>query len=277
MRGEPRVAAVVLAAGQADPTFCAATGVENRALAPVAGRPMAAWVLEALTRAASIERVVLVGAEGLTDAPGARQRLRGGSDLVESVERGVGACPGAAYVLLVSADVPALTPEGVDEFVREGMATGADFVYPVIPREANEARFPGVKRTYLRLADGVFTGGNLFLVRPAALQRQRDLIRRAHALRKRPFRLAWITGWRTLWRLWRGTITLAEAEAAISRLLGGSSIRAVVTEHAELGADVDQAADLEAMARFLEQRKSLGDAERVVLSGEADGERESAK
>jgi CTP:molybdopterin cytidylyltransferase MocA len=257
MRAEPRAAAVVLAGGRADEAFRAATGVENRALAPLAGRPMVAWVLEALAAAATVERIVLVGAEGLSDAPGARQRLRGGADLVETIERGVGACPGAAFVLLVSADVPALTAEGVDAFVREGMATGADLVYPIIPRAANEARFPGVRRTYLRLAEGVFTGGNLFLARPEALLRQRELIRRAHAARKHPFRLARMIGWRVLWRLWRGRLTLAEAEAAISRLMGGS-IRAVITEHAELGADVDHVTDLEAMAKYLEVRAHRG-------------------
>ena len=98
---------------------------------------------------------VFVGAADLPDrqdlaqrllAPGVRQQLRGGADLMETIERGMGACPGAAYVLLVTADIPALTAAGIDAFVRAGIATGADFVYPIIPRAANEARFPGVKR-----------------------------------------------------------------------------------------------------------------------------------
>jgi hypothetical protein len=239
-----------VAGGKADDRFRAATGVENRALAPVAGRPMAVWVLEALAAAETVDRIVLVGAEGLTDAPGARQRLRGGTDLIDTIEKGLGACPGAPFVLLVSADIPALTAEAVDAFVREALAAGADFVYPIIPRAANEARFPGMKRTYLRLAEGTFTGGNMWLVRPEAVQRRRDLIRRAYAARKRPWRLAAMIGWGILWRLWRGRLTVAEVEAALSRLLGASA-RAVVTEHAELGADLDQAGDLEAMSRHL--------------------------
>lgn len=246
----PRVAAVVLAGGRADERFRKATGVENRALAPVAGRPMAAWVLEALSAATTVERIVLVGAEGLTDAPGARQRLRGGVDLIETIERGLGACPGAPFVLLTSADIPALTAESVDAFVREALAAGADFVYPIIPRAANEARFPGMKRTYLRLAEGTFTGGNMWLARPQAVQRRRDLIRRAHAARKRPWRLAAMIGWGVLWRLWRGRLSVTELEAALTRLLGATA-RAVVTEHAEIGADVDDAAELEAMGRHL--------------------------
>jgi CTP:molybdopterin cytidylyltransferase MocA len=248
-----RVAAVVLAGGQADKEFRAATGVENRALAPLAGRPMVAWVLEALAAATAIERIVLVGAEGLKEAPGARQQLRGGGDLVETIERGVGACPGAGYVLLATADIPALTAEAIDAFVRAGLELAADFIYPIIPRAANEASFPGMRRTYLRLTEGVFTGGNLFLIRPDVLLRQRELIRRAYAARKRPFRLAMMVGWLTLWRLWRGRLSLADAEAAISRLLGCRA-RAVITDHAELGADVDHVADLAAMAAYLERR-----------------------
>jgi GTP:adenosylcobinamide-phosphate guanylyltransferase len=251
----PKAAAVVLAGGRAGDDFRAATGVESRALAPVAGRPMVTWVLEAVSAAETVDRIVLVGAESLTDAPGARQRLRAGGDLLDAIERGMGACPGAGHVLLVSADIPALTPEGVDAFVREGIASGADFVYPIISRETNEARFPGLKRTYLRLSDGVYTGGNLFLARPEALLRQRDLIRRAYAARKRPFQLACIVGWGVLLRVLFRRLSLADAEAALSRLMGGNA-RAIVTEHAELGADIDRVADLEAMSRYLEERAS---------------------
>lgn len=249
----PRAAAVVVAGGRADDRFRAATGVENRALAPVAGRPMVHWVLEALAAAETVDRVVLVGAEGLADAPGARQRLRGGSNLVETIERGLGACPGAGHALLVSADIPALTAEGVDAFVREGIAADADILYPIVPRAAIEARFPGSKRTYLRLTEGVFTGGNLFLVRPEPLLRQRDAIRRAYAARKQPLRLAAALGWGTLWRLLLRRLSLADAEAAVSRLLGLRA-RAIVTEHAELGADIDRAAELDAMTRYLQGR-----------------------
>jgi 2-phospho-L-lactate guanylyltransferase (CobY/MobA/RfbA family) len=247
----PRAAAAVLAGGKADDAFRAATGVESRALAPVAGRPMVLWVLDALAAAETVDRVVLVGAEALTDAPGVRQRLRGGSDLVETMERGINACPGAARVLLVSADIPALTPAAVDAFVRDGIAADADLVYPVIPRAANEARFPGSRRTYLRLADGVFTGGNMFLVRPEPLLRQREVIRRAHAARKKPLRLAAALGWGVLWRLLWRRLTLAEAEAAVARTMG-ITVRALVTDHAEIGADVDRAADLDAMSRYLQ-------------------------
>ena len=251
---EPRAAAVVLAGGRADDSFRAAAGVDNRALAPLAGRPMVAWVLAALAAAQTVERIVLVGAEGLTDAPGVRQQLRGGADLMETIERGMGACPGAAYVLLVTADIPALTAAGIDGFVRAGIATGAEFVYPIIPRAANEARFPGVKRTYLRLTNGMFTGGNLVLVRPEALLRQRDLVRRTYAARKKPLRLAAMLGWGVLWRLLCRRLSVADAAAAVSRLLGVRS-QAVITEHAELGADVDRVADLQAMERYLEGKE----------------------
>jgi GTP:adenosylcobinamide-phosphate guanylyltransferase len=247
----PRAAAVVLAGGRADDRFRAATGVENRALAPIAGKPMVNWVLDAVSAAERVDRVVLVGAEGLADTPGARQRVRGGSDLVETIERGINACPGARHVLLVSADVPALTRDGVDAFVQDAIAAAADIVYPIIPRAAIESRFPGSQRTYLRLTDGVFTGGNLFLVRPEPLLRQRDVIRRAYAARKKPLRLAAMLGWGILLRLLLRRLSLVDAEAAVSRLLGLRA-RALVTEHAELGADVDRASDLEGMTRHLE-------------------------
>jgi hypothetical protein len=69
-------------------------------------------------------------------------------------------------------------------------------------------------------------------------------------------------GWGVLWRLWRGRLSIAEVEAALTRLLGASA-RAVVTEHADIGADVDDAGELEAMGRRLldQGRRDTGGAQ----------------
>jgi len=66
--------------------------------------------------------------------------------------------------------------------------------------------------------------------------------------------------WGTLWRLLWRRLSVSDAAAAVSRLLGGRA-QAVVTEYAELGADVDHAADLQAMGSYLEGRIHAGDPE----------------
>ena len=113
----------------------------------------------------------------------------------------------------------------------------------MVPREAVEARWPGMRRTYARLREGRFTGGNLMLLDPALFRGALDMARRVIALRKRPLALARLVGLDILWKLLWGRLAIAEVEARASRILG-VPLRALITPYAEVGVDVDKETDL---------------------------------
>jgi hypothetical protein len=144
-------------------------------------------------------------------------------------------------VLVATADIPHLTPEAV-RFVLE-RAPEAALVYPIVPKEAVEARFPGNRRTYARLKEGTFTGGNLLLLDKALFFQALPLARRVVALRKRPLALARLIGLDILLKLLLGRLSLPELEARARRILGVEA-RALVTPHPEVGVDVDKEEDL---------------------------------
>lgn len=249
--------AVVLGGGDPNDPFAAAHGVPVKALIDLDGRPMAAWVLEALRRSGRVARVAYVGPLGpgmreLVDVP-----LADTGGLLSNLEAGVEALrpAGGGRVLVVTADVPLLTAgmlrDLLDAADRE--APGADLVYPVVRREDCEAAFPGVKRTYARLRDGTFTGGNVFLLDPRLVREPR--LRAVWAQRKNPLGLARLIGWGTLAGLLTGRLTVAALEARVSRLLGARA-RALVTPHAAVGTDVDKDGDLDLARRHLAGRSA---------------------
>ena len=55
------IPAVIMAGGKAKPDIVEATGISNRAMIPVNGRPMLSYVVDALQKARSIERITVVG------------------------------------------------------------------------------------------------------------------------------------------------------------------------------------------------------------------------
>ena len=179
-----QVGAVVLAGGKADEAFRAAAGVENRALAEIGGRPMVQYVLDALAAARTITRVVLVGDGQMAELGPVAARVEPAGDLFANIERGLQASAGCDAVLLVTADIPFLTADAIDAFVTDGLASGAALCYPAIPRAANEASFPEMRRTYATVQEGTFTGGNTVLVRPEVLLSQAAIVREAYAMRK---------------------------------------------------------------------------------------------
>ncbi len=247
------VDAVVLAGGDGavlDPT-CRFKG-----LMPIAGKPMVEWVVDALNSAEMIHEVAVVvpTAENLGSWVDRTDKLVvSNGSFVENVLAGSGAFRADRPVLLVTGDIPALTPRAVDTFVEESLATGADATYPLIREADMIEQYPGSKRTFVRLADGKVTGGNMMFVAPLIMERNRDIGGRIFATRKNPLAMARVIGVRFAVRLVLGRLTVAEVETKLGELIGGKGA-AVYTSEASIGADVDKPVDVIVAERVLYAR-----------------------
>lgn len=239
------VTAVVLAGGDSTDPLAAHFGVPSKSFVPVNGRPLADWVLSALSGSSAVDRIVWLGElpAGLNSTPAAV--LPSGRLFSDSVALGLGAglalAPGSR-LLICTGDLPWLTAEGVDDFISRSAAA---LNYPVIPGEVALKAFPDQKRTFVRLRQGQFTGGNLALLEPAVVPDLLLLTDRFFRARKNPLALSSLVGLGTLIDLLRGRADLPVLEERVSRLLG-HEVRAVVSEFAGLGADVDRPAHLPA-------------------------------
>jgi GTP:adenosylcobinamide-phosphate guanylyltransferase len=248
----PRIGAVVLAGGSMPSSLAAYC--TQRALLRVHDRLLLDLLLETLTHVPSIvETATVAPADTLSTLdvlPGVK--VAAGETLVENMLRGARALDAQAptHLLYVTGDIPLVTAEGLETFIRDSLNSAAALTYPIIPRAACERRFPGAHRTYARIKEGTFTGGNVILTRASLLDDKQALIQGLYQARKAPFKLAGILGMATVVRLLTGTLDLPYLEAVASRILD-APVRAIVTEHAEIGFDVDKAADLLAVEHAL--------------------------
>ncbi len=229
----------------------------NKALLTIGERPMVDYVIEALRSCPDVGKIVLVGGASLRKAycppPGLLFALPGDSPLgsLASGAEVLDTAPDAAdWILACTGDIPFLTAGAVGDFLSQCRRREADFYYPITTRETAERRFPGVKRTYVGLRDGAFTGGNLFLVRRSivweALPKAEGFIR----LRKQPLALARLVGFGFLLAYLLGFMTIALAERRISSLVGYRGA-AVISDYPEIGVDVDKVSDLDMARRLL--------------------------
>lgn len=265
------VGAVILAGRRNEGRLRALYDGEYEAMLPVAGRPMAAWVVAACLEARAVAKVTLVGpAEVLEEEELGRAARAGrlihvspGADLIDSVRRGVDALttrePRPDRLLLVTGDAPLITGEILDRFV-DRCPPDADLCYPIVRRDTMEARFPHAARTYVRLRDGEFTGGNALLVRSACLPRILDRARELYAARKQPWKLAVHFGPVVLWRVLARRATVAELEGRISRIVSLRG-RAVVAGDAEIAMDVDKTVDHALAEAWLRKRAAATEGE----------------
>lgn len=71
---------------------------------------------------------------------------------------------------MVTADIPMIRPEVIDDFLDRCSELEGDIYYPpIVSKEASEQVYPEVVRTYFTLKEGTFTGGNILLAAPEAI------------------------------------------------------------------------------------------------------------
>ena len=246
---------VVILAGA--PPLSGSAGT-SRAMTVIGGKTMLQWEVDAMRQARTISRIYAVGdvsGDGLDEViPPVGDFL---SNLVAGVSHA--AEHGARTVLIATSDIPLITANGIDDFVTRAMEVAADFCYPIAPKAECVRAYPQMRRTYLKVREGVFTGGNMALVSADFVMRNRDVIFRAYESRKSVFKLAGMVGWEVLARVlaaqlvWPAAVGIPTLESAVSRLLNGK-LRAIVTSDVEIGEDVDKPEDVAAMEEILAAR-----------------------
>jgi hypothetical protein len=112
-----------------------------------------------------------------------------------------------------------------------------------------EAAAPDTQRTWLKFADGQWSGCNLFLLASPAAERAIAAWKQVEADRKRPWRIARRLGIGTLWSYWRGKLTLAEAVARLGHTLGVEATL-VPASDGRAAIDVDKPEDLALVRRI---------------------------
>lgn len=250
-----RVDALVLAGGEGaiiDPT------VAIKGLVPIAGHPMIEWVVDAMRAAETIAEIAVVVP---TDhdlgewAEKVDHLVISDASFMDNAIAGMAVFANDRHVLGATGDLPALTPEAIDDYVRASLEAGADVSYPLVREEDMEAQFPGSQRTYVKIAGGPVTGGNMMVLSPELVKRNREIGQRLFETRKSPVAMARVIGVPFIFKYVTGRLRVDDVERKMEQLLGGRCA-AVYTTHASIGADVDKPIDVVVAERVLYQRAS---------------------
>ncbi len=224
-----------------------AGGKERRALRELGGKPLISYVLEALLASRYISKIYVVG-DGLPLPENEKVvSLPEGKNFIANLIKGVENCQGE-YVLVSSADLPFLTPSAVDKFIEKATPLKADFAYPTVSREVFQQKAPGIDKTFVKLREGRFAGGNVVLLSRDFVLRKRQIIEKAYGIRKSPLKIAFFLGLEfflrfLLQQIGIPVLPLKQVERLMSRALKGN-IRSVLVNYPHLSADIDDEEDL---------------------------------
>ena len=253
--------AVILAGGKT-PWLQKAVGTNIRALAPLGGRRMVEYIIDALDQSGQIGRIIVAADGSQWEAAVLPQRAElvavESSSMPETAAAAAALLPANSKILFVCDDIPLLTSAAVQDFLKQTEAVEADAYYPVIPEADCVKAFPGAERTYVTLPEGRFTGGNMMLLNADVISGGVIKAKDIFARRKKPWELCGWLGFGFVLKFLLHRLTLSDIELRASELLGFSG-KAVVSHYPEIGMDVDKEARVKRMERVVALTKQLVD------------------
>jgi GTP:adenosylcobinamide-phosphate guanylyltransferase len=242
---------------QEDPLYLYTQG-QAKAMIEIAGKPMAQWVLDALGGANDIDYVLVVGltqdCDLTCDKP--LHFIADQGDLLHNakaaLQHSLARNPDADHVLFTSSDIPTVTSEMIDWRVKETQNHKQDINFTVVERQTMETRFPNANRSYVKLKDYEFCGGDLHIARPALVEEDK-IWGRLIAARKNALKQAALLGFDLLLLLLLGRMNLKDAERRVSERLGVSG-QVCISPYAEFAMDVDKPHQLEIVRQELSKK-----------------------
>lgn len=257
---KPLTALVLAGTRTGGDPLAAHAGVSHKALIEVGGRTMIERVVAALAAVPEVTRIVVAieRPELLRDLPELQPELLGKPLSTMDTASGPSATVAAALadlgapLLVTTADHALLETAWLTEFLAACPAD-ADVTAALAGRAAVEAAAPHTRRTWLRFADGDYSGCNLFLMARPAAAGVVELWRELERHRKEPLRMMQRLGWLVALRYRLGRLTLSAATARLGTLAGGARLAIVTMRDGRAAIDVDKPADLD-LARELANR-----------------------
>lgn len=243
--------AIVLAGDSEDHKIKQGSVVANKAFVPMNGRRMVDYVLDCYTAVQELSGVGIIGpAAELTGIEGVTY-IPQKDDLITNVKAAAEVFP-EGWLLLSSCDIPLITPEAIRDLLSR--CQGADMYYPVVPKEDCQRAFPGMERTWVKLADGEYTGGNIILIKSSKVPIAAGPAAAFFAARKSPMQLASLIGVSILAKFLAHKLTINKLEEKMGKILG-ITCKAVLTPYPEIGTDVDKESDYNIISAELKEAR----------------------
>ncbi|MBP1764897.1 MAG: MobA-like transferase domain containing protein, partial [Firmicutes bacterium] len=123
------VDAIILAGGQNSKPLRRFAGEQYEALIEINGQPMVTYVARALSASRNVDRIFAVGPCGILrkcDFPAETVIVESGRTIIDTIVSGMEALGHDRHVLVVTADIPLLSAQAIDNFLEQCSPAIAD-------------------------------------------------------------------------------------------------------------------------------------------------------
>lgn len=226
--------------------------IANKALIKIRGRYMVEYIIQSLNNANCVNKTIIVGpkavrlaVEDMVDAV-----IEPGCSIIQNVSKALDFLDDDKHVIICTCDIPLVSSEAIEDFVNRCINMDVDIGYPIIEKSLNDSKYPDIRRTYVRMKEGIYTGGNIIYMNPAVFMKCSTIAEELVENRKNAVKMGRILGIWTLIKLSMGILSVPNVEKRARRLLGINA-RAIITQYPEIGNDVDKIDDVEIVNKYI--------------------------
>lgn len=248
------------------------TGLPSKALLPIAGVPMLAHVLAAVSQAATTGTITVAAQD---TAPLIADPQIAAAASVVVWKNSVGSIADAARTALeathsplfiTTADNVLLTPAMIDQFLRD--AEGSDVAVGMVERRAVAAAGHSTQRTWLKFRGGQWSGANLFYLGGPQVVPLVEFWRGLEQDRKKGMKIVGAVG---PLMLLSALLRLIDIDTFAARVAGRFGLRGKVVpmKAAEACIDADKPADIPVIEAILAARQAAANASSTAVSASA--------
>jgi len=256
---------VILTAGGAplpDEALYAETHGGYKAMLEIAGKPMVTWVVNALTCAQNVGRIVVVGLPPATDLGSNRPltilpdnhtliaNIRAAAEELLQQEKS------DRPILILSADNPVITPEMVDWLIEQAQAAGQDFFYSAVERSLIEKKYPDAQLSFAHFKNVEICSSDAMLVRSIQSILTDPVWEKVIEARHNPLKLAELLGGNSILFVLTRRYSIQETEKIIAKKLG-VSCHMILAPYPDLALSVTRSHQLDiAKAELIHRSRS---------------------
>lgn len=233
--------AVVLAGGRP------IDGLASKCLLSLKDKPLAFYVLNAL-KEAGIEKISYVGPTVPTIEGFLTAKTPDQGKMLANLTAGLSKIPTNKRILIATADLPCIKPGTIRSLIEKDPGNGV--VYPIVSSENMEKAYPNGKRTYAKILEGRFTGGNIFIIDGFLAEQLIKNLEKVIEHRKNPLQLARLFGFFTLVKFLFGQVSIPEIEKRASKIIKMPA-KALIFDHPDIAFDIDKPNDLDLAQKYL--------------------------
>ncbi len=154
------------------------------------------------------------------------------------------------YILYFSADVPTLTGDMFRYFINECSDFTGDLYYSVVEKQVMDAEFPNNGRSFMKIKDKKFAGGDLVFIDGEVLKERYDAVKLVTENRKSFLRGVFFVSPILFLKLVLGRITINDVERLMSKVFKVNA-KLVISKYANIAFDVDKPHQLDMVRDYI--------------------------